>query len=125
MVRLIRSAWAGSRRTVFCDGALAAGGPEGEEPPDEVSTAHPERRLSPPTRETRAVAILSLMRDMIFSWWSAWLLAGLADSRSNGVLPRLQRVHGPAADVARPTLEVVADVVAPVPHDECSGERAQ
>src|SRR5215472_16990775 len=124
---------------------LGLGGPEGEAlpPPDEVSTAHPGSRLSPPTRQTRAVVILSVVRDMVFSWLSAWL----ANSRPDGVLPRLQRggnlvlravqylarlgfdtlqrVHGPAADIAGPALEIFADVVAPVPHGKCSGERAQ
>src|SRR5262249_61526900 len=112
-------------------------------------TRNLERGRGPPRKGPKQIGILSLMVNRFSSWpWgSAWLWAGLANSRSNGALPRLQcgadlvlravqyltrpgfdtlqRVHGPAADVARPALEIVADVVAPVPHDECSGERAQ
>jgi len=69
MARLMRSAWAASSGALLCDGAPAVGEPEGfEAPPEDVSTAHPGSRLSPPMRQTRAVAILrGGMRVMAFS----------------------------------------------------------
>src|SRR5262249_35300731 len=93
MARLMRSAWAASIGALFCAGAPAVGEPEGfEAPPEDVSTEHRGSRLSPPMRQTRAVAFRSgSRRVMAPPSLSAWRSEWLVDPGANGVFPRLQR----------------------------------
>jgi hypothetical protein len=52
-------------------GAFAVGGPElgvlDEPPPEDVSTAHPKKRMAPPTRHRTEAAVLGVQRGMAAS----------------------------------------------------------
>src|ERR1700730_1101443 len=143
MMRLMRSPCAAST-VVLVDGVLVdgVGVPDDGVPadgPEDVSMAQPNSSATPPTRQARDVAVFSVQCDMVI------LTFGSAHPRTDGVLSSLQggaylllrpiehvsrslfhglkRFDRPVANASRLAIDIVAYVVAPVPHGQSSGER--